>query len=91
MAKIMNGTLPAPWRTSGGYMVQPAAGAPPSMKKVAISSVKANGRIQKLQLFMRGSAMSGAPTISGTCQFAKPTKAGMMAPKTMISACMVVS
>jgi hypothetical protein len=31
--------------------------------------------------------MSEAPIISGTCQLAKPTKAGMMAPKIMISPC----
>ena len=53
--------------------------------------VNANGSSQKLQLFRRGSAMSGAPTIIGTSQFAKPTNAGMIAPKIMISACMVVN
>ena len=71
-------------------MVQPAAGAPPGMNKVDSRMVNANGRIQKLRLFMRGSAMSGAPTCSGTIQFARPTKAGMTAPKIMTSACMVV-
>jgi len=35
--------------------------------------------------------MSGAPTCSGIIQFAKPTKAGMIAPNTMITPCMVVS
>ena len=35
--------------------------------------------------------MSGAPIIIGICQFAKPTNAGMIAPNTMISPCMVVS
>ena len=35
--------------------------------------------------------MSGAPIISGTCQLAKPTKAGMIAPKIMIRPCIVVS
>ena len=52
--------------------------------------MNANGRIQKLKLFMRGSAMSGAPTCSGIIQFARPTNAGMTAPKIMISACIVV-
>jgi hypothetical protein len=47
-------------------------------------------QIQKLQLFMRGSAMSGAPIIIGISQLARPTKAGMTAPKTITSACMVV-
>jgi hypothetical protein len=40
---------------------------------------------------MRANAMSEAPTCSGIIQFAKPTKAGMMAPNTMIRPCMVVS
>jgi hypothetical protein len=35
---------------------------------------KANGRIQKLQLFMRGSAMSGAPIIIGIIQLASPRR-----------------
>ena len=75
---------------SGGYIVQPPAGAPPGTKNEESSSVKANGRIQKLKLLSRGSAMSGAPTCMGTIQFASPTNAGMIAPKIMISACMVV-
>ncbi len=40
---------------------------------------------------MRAKAMSAAPTCSGTSQFAKPTNAGMIAPNTMISPCMVVN
>ncbi len=50
----------------------------------------ATGRIQNDQLFMRGNAMSGAPIIIGIIQFARPTNAGMTAPNTMISACIVV-
>src|SRR5690606_26515918 len=42
------------------------------------------------QLFMRGSAMSGAPICSGIIQLPRPTKAGMIAPKIITSACMVV-
>ena len=49
----------------------------------------AGGSSQKLQLFIRANAMSGAPIIRGIIQLAKPTKAGMMAPNTMISACSV--
>ncbi len=71
-------------------MVQPPAGAPPGMNSVDSSKVKAKGRIQKLMLFMRGNAMSGAPICIGIIQFASPTKAGMTAPNIMISACMVV-
>lgn len=33
---------------------------------------KDGGRSQKLMLFMRGNAMSGAPIIRGTNQFPKP-------------------
>ncbi len=35
--------------------------------------------------------MSGAPIIIGICQFAKPTAAGMIAPKIMMRPCSVVS
>jgi hypothetical protein len=71
-------------------MVQPAAGAPPSMNRVDSNMANAKGRIQKLQLFMRGRAMSGAPIIIGISQLANPTNPGMITPKIMISACIVV-
>jgi hypothetical protein len=35
--------------------------------------------------------MSAAPICSGTIQLAKPTKAGMIAPNTMIMPCIVVN
>ncbi len=89
-AKIRNGNASPVCRTSGGYMVQPPAGAPPSMNSVESSSVKAKGRIQKLMLFIRGMAMSGAPIIMGIIQLARPTPAGMSAPNIMTSACTVV-
>ena len=76
---------------SGAYIVQPPAIAPPGKKKEPVS-IRAAGIIsQKLKLFMRAKAMSDAPICSGIIQFANPTNAGMMAPKTMISPCMVVS
>ncbi len=53
--------------------------------------IAAGGSSQKLQLFIRANAMSGAPIIIGICQFAKPTAAGMIAPKIMIRPCSVVS
>jgi hypothetical protein len=40
---------------------------------------------------MRANAMSDAPICSGIIQFAKPTKAGMIAPNTMIRPCIVVN
>ena len=79
-----------PCSDSGGYSVQPPAGAPPGTNSVPSSSVKANGRIQNEKLLRRGSAMSGAPTCIGIIQFARPVQAGMTAPKIMTSACMVV-
>ncbi len=90
MAKMLKATFAPPCSDSGGYMVQPDAGAPPGRNRVISSIAKANGRIQNDQLFMRGSAMSGAPICSGIIQFASPTKAGMIAPKIITSACMVV-
>ena len=75
----------------GAYKVQPAAGAPPGMKKEPANMTAAGIMSQKLKLFMRAKAMSAAPICKGIIQFAKPTKAGMMAPNTMIKPCMVVS
>src|SRR5690606_32202397 len=90
IAKIENGSAAPVCSDSGGYIVQPEADAPPGMKNVIKSSVVANGSSQNDQLLRRGSAMSGAPIISGTIQFAKPANAGMIAPKIMISAWTVV-
>ena len=60
------------------------------MNNVLKSMVPAKGRIQKLQLFILGSAISLAPIIKGICKLAKPTNAGMIAPNTMIKPCKVV-
>jgi hypothetical protein len=56
---------------------------PPGKKgttKDMISMIPAATRIQKLRLFMRGKAMSGAPIMSGIIQFAMPAAAGITAP-----------
>ena len=90
-ARIVRSYETPPWMNSGGYIVQPPATAPPGSRNEDISRTPATGSNQKLQLFMRGNAMSGAPSISGTCQFANPVKAGMMTPKIMIRPCIVVS
>ena len=46
---------------------------------------------QKLMLFMRGNAMSGAPIMSGTIQLPKPPiSAGMTKKKIMIRPCAVI-
>lgn len=56
---------------SGGYTVQPVP-APASTIDEASRSRNEGGKSQKLILFIRGNAMSGAPIISGTSQFPKP-------------------
>ncbi len=54
--------------------------------------MKAGGSSQKLILFIRGKAMSGAPIISGTNQLPKPPIiAGMTMKKTMIRPWAVIS
>ena len=54
--------------------------------------MKAGTSSQKLMLFIRGKAMSGAPIISGTNQLPKPPIiAGMTMKNTMIRPCAVIS
>lgn len=55
----------------GGYTVHPVP-APASTIEDASRSRKDGGRSQKLILFIRGNAMSGAPIIRGTNQFPNP-------------------
>ena len=65
---------------------------PPGKKgttKDRMSMVAAAGRIQKLRLFMRGRAMSGAPIMSGIIQLAIPAAAGITAPKIISRAWLV--
>lgn len=88
--KIAKGNAAPVCKTKGGYKVQPDAGAPPSINNVLANISIPATNIQKLILFILGSAISGAPIINGICQLAKPTKAGITAPNTMTSACMVV-
>src|SRR5690625_3557666 len=89
--KMAKATLVPFCRDRGGYMVQPEEGRPLGRKAVENSSRKANGSIQNEKLLSRGSAMSGAPIMSGIIQLASPTKEGMTAPKIMTRPCMVVS
>lgn len=46
--------------------------APASTPDEASSNKKEGGSSQKLMLFIRGNAISGAPIINGTSQFPKP-------------------
>lgn len=55
----------------GGYTVQPVP-APASTVDEASSRRNDGGRSQKLMLFIRGNAMSGAPIIRGTNQLPNP-------------------
>ena len=91
IAKIVMSTPIPPCVTSGGYRVQPDAAAPPGTKKEANSRMEAGIINQKDQLLSLGNAISAAPICIGINQLAKPTKAGITAPKIMISACTVVS
>lgn len=72
--KITKSTEAPGWErfpAKGGYTVQPVP-APASTTADVISSRKEGGRSQKLMLFRRGNAMSGAPIIKGTSQFPNP-------------------
>ena len=54
------------------------------------NKIKPAAKSQKLMLFIRGNAMSGAPIISGTNQFPNPPiKAGITTKKTMMKPCAV--
>ena len=83
---IKNGKASPNCKTRGGYIVQPPAGPPPFINNVLISKAKPKGSIQKLILFIRGNAISGAPIIKGIIQLAKPTPAGITAPKIIMRA-----
>jgi hypothetical protein len=56
---------------NGGYTVQPVP-APASTSLLVKRRVRAGGSNQKLILFIRGNAMSGAPNIRGTSQLPNP-------------------
>jgi len=73
------GPFPAPSGSTAARRWSSGSDRAAGTKNEETSSVAATGSSQKLQLFMRANAMSGAPIIIGTCQFAKPTNAGMIA------------
>lgn len=79
----------ARFAASGGYTVQPVP-APDSTPAEASKSSRDGGRSQKLILFMRGNAMSGAPIISGTSQLPNPPIiTGITMKKIITKACAV--
>lgn len=72
--KIVRSTEAPAWArfpARGGYTVQPVP-APASTPEEAKRRRKEGGSSQKLMLFIRGNAMSGAPIIRGTNQLPKP-------------------
>lgn len=72
--KIVRSTDAPAWAkfpASGGYTVQPVP-APASTMDDARRRRNDGGNSQKLMLFIRGNAISGAPIIRGTNQFPKP-------------------
>lgn len=72
--KIARSTEAPAWArlpASGGYTVHPVP-APASTVEDASSRRKDGGSSQKLMLFIRGNAISGAPIIRGTSQFPNP-------------------
>ena len=73
----------------GGYTVHPVP-APASTIEEVSRSRNDGGSSQKLMLFIRGNAMSGAPIISGTNQFPKPPiMIGITIKKIITNACAV--
>lgn len=72
--KIVRSTDAPAWArlpAKGGYTVHPVP-APASTIEEARRRRKEGGKSQKLILFIRGNAISGAPIISGTSQFPNP-------------------
>ena len=90
IARMVMSTPMPPCVTSGGYSVQPDDAAPPGTKNEPINRMVAGINNQNDQLFRRGNAMSAVPICIGISQLAKPTNAGITAPKIITSACTVV-
>lgn len=91
IAKSTEGPECASIPLNGGYTVQPVP-APTSKKLDNISNSKAAGNNQKLILFKRGKAISGAPIKIGTNQLPNPPiKTGITMKKIIITACAVTT
>ena len=71
MARSTEAPACARFPARGGYTVQPVP-TPASTVEEASRSRKEGGRSQKLILFIRGNAISGAPIIRGISQLPKP-------------------
>lgn len=90
--KIVKSTDAPAWAkfpARGGYTVQPVP-APASTPEDASSKRNEGGRSQKLMLFIRGNAMSGAPIIRGISQLPNPPIiTGITIKKIITNACAV--
>ena len=71
IAKSTEGPAWAIFPEMGGYIVQPVP-TPCSTPEEDKSIIKEGGKSQKLMLFKRGNAISGAPNIRGINQLPKP-------------------
>lgn len=76
---------------NGGYTVHPVP-APPSVEIESIRKNIAGGKNQKLKLFNRGNAISGAPIMIGTKKFPyPPTLIGTTTKNNIETPCVVTS
>jgi hypothetical protein len=76
---------------NGGYTVHPVP-APAPTKEEHINNNNEGGNNQKLKLFKRGKAISGAPIINGKIQLPKPPIiVGITIKKIIINACAVTT
>lgn len=71
MARSTDGPAWAMFLARGGYTVHPVP-TPFSTAADETNRISEGGRSQNLRLFIRGNAISGAPSISGSNQFPKP-------------------
>jgi len=91
IAKSTAGPECACMADNGGYTVHPVP-APLSTSADAINKKRDGGSSQKLILFIRGKAISGAPISKGTNQLPKPPiKIGMTIKKIIKNACAVTT
>lgn len=89
MARSTDAPLWAKFPERGGYTVHPVP-TPLSTNAEDSKRIKAGGNSQKLILFIRGNAISGAPSIKGTSQFPNPPIiTGITKKKIITKACAV--
>jgi len=91
MARSTDGLECACKADNGGYTVHPVP-APVSTSEDKRSNINEGGSNQKLILFIRGNAISGAPIIKGTNQLPKPPiRIGITMKKIIKIACAVIT